>query len=107
MIIGVAKEVKDGETRAGLLPQDAQQLIADGHTVYVEAGTGVLSGHPDEEYEAVGCLILPDIADVYEKAEMVLFLSEESHSCRKADLTAETEEKAETLFSRQMKISEL
>ena len=76
MIIGVAKEVKDGETRAGLLPQDAQQLIADGHTVYVEAGTGVLSGHPDEEYEAVGCLILPDIAAVYEKAEMVLAMKE-------------------------------
>ena len=33
MIIGIPKELKDKETRVGLIPKWVQQLVAQGHTV--------------------------------------------------------------------------
>ena len=76
MIFGVAKEIKDHETRVGLLPSDAKELIDLGSKVIVEAGAGALCGHPDEEYVAVGAEIVPTMADVYNKSDMVLAIKE-------------------------------
>ncbi|MBE6990006.1 MAG: alanine dehydrogenase, partial [Ruminococcaceae bacterium] len=42
MIFGVAKEIKDHETRVGLLPSDAKELIDLGSKVIVETGAGAL-----------------------------------------------------------------
>lgn len=50
MIIGVPKEIKDGERRVGLTPEGAGQLVAAGHTVKVQAGAGDGSGFSDSEY---------------------------------------------------------
>ena len=36
MIIGIPKELKDKETRVGLIPKWVQQLVAQGHTVYFQ-----------------------------------------------------------------------
>jgi alanine dehydrogenase len=76
MIFGVAKEIKDHETRVGLLPSDAKELIDLGSKVIVETGAGALCGHPDEEYVAVGAEIVPTMADVYNKSDMVLAIKE-------------------------------
>ena len=50
MIIGVPKEVKDHETRVGLVPSGVTALREAGHEVLVETHAGEGSTLPDEEY---------------------------------------------------------
>ena len=54
MIIGVPREIKEQESRVGLLPSGAYQLAKRGHRVLVERGAGLGSGYRDEDYQAAG-----------------------------------------------------
>ena len=36
MVIGTTKEIKNHEYRVGLIPDNVEVLVKDGHTVYVE-----------------------------------------------------------------------
>lgn len=76
MIIGIPKEIKNNENRVSLTPAGAQELIAHGHTVYVQHTAGENSGFPDEAYIAAGATILPTIEDVYAIAEMIIKVKE-------------------------------
>ena len=76
MIIGVPKEIKISENRVGLTEAGVQQLVAEGHTVYVQkdAGKGCLI--TDEHYEKMGAKILGTAAEIYHKAEMIVKVKE-------------------------------
>lgn len=76
MIIGLPKEIKNNENRVGLTPAGVKELIAHGHTVYVQASAGEGSGFSDEEYVAVGANILPTIEETYAIAEMIVKVKE-------------------------------
>ncbi len=76
MIIGVSKERKNQEKRVGLTPDNAKAYIAHGHEVLMEAGAGLGSGFPDEEYLAVGCKIIPTEKELFDKAEMIIKVKE-------------------------------
>ncbi len=72
MKIGIPRETADGETRVAITPQIAGQLIGDGHEVLVQAGAGEASSNPDETYREAGATIVPDAAQLYSQAGMVL-----------------------------------
>lgn len=76
MIIGVPKEIKNNENRIAVTPAGVKELVANGHTVYVQAGGGLGSGFTDEEYISAGAKMLPAIEDVYEIAEMIIKVKE-------------------------------
>ncbi|MFZ5775190.1 MAG: alanine dehydrogenase [Thermodesulfobacteriota bacterium] len=76
MIIGVPKEIKEKEFRVAMTPAGARALTDAGHTVLVEAGAGLGSGIPDEEYTAVGATLLDTPAEVWGRAEMVVKVKE-------------------------------
>lgn len=76
MIIGVPKEIKNNENRVGLTPGGAKELIKNGHSLYVQSTAGEGSGFTDEDYISIGAQILPTIADVYAKAEMIIKVKE-------------------------------
>ncbi|PJJ59633.1 MULTISPECIES: alanine dehydrogenase [Hymenobacter] len=76
MIIGVPKEIKNNENRVGLTPAGVAEFRKHGHDVYVQATAGEGSGFQDAEYEQAGATILPTIAAVYEKAEMIVKVKE-------------------------------
>lgn len=76
MIIGIPKEIKNNENRVSLTPAGAKELIAHGHTVYVQHTAGENSGFPDEAYVAAGATILPTIEEVYAIAEMIIKVKE-------------------------------
>ncbi len=76
MIIGVPKEVKDHETRVGLVPSGAATLHEAGHEVLVEAGAGRGSGIADEEYVSAGARILPAASEVWRRAGLVVKVKE-------------------------------
>jgi alanine dehydrogenase len=76
MIIGFPKEVKDHETRVGLVPGGVHALREAGHRVLVETKAGVGSSIPDHEYVEAGAEILSSAADVWRRAELVVKVKE-------------------------------
>ena len=76
MRVGVPKEVKIHEYRAGLVPASVRELVRNGHQVLVEAGAGAAIGFPDEAYAAAGAAIAPDAAAVFAQSEMVVKVKE-------------------------------
>lgn len=76
MIIGVPTEVKDGENRVAAAPAGVHALVIDGNAVLVQAGAGVGSGIRDEEYRQAGAELVPEAAQVFARAQMILKVKE-------------------------------
>lgn len=76
MKIGIPKEIKNNENRVGATPAGVKELIKNHHTVYVQHTAGEGSGYSDADYKAVGAEIVPDIADVYAVADMIIKVKE-------------------------------
>ncbi len=75
MIIGVPKEIKDGECRVGLAPQNAAALVAEGHGVWVEKNAGLSAGFSDAEYRSAGAK-RASAAALWAKADCVVKVKE-------------------------------
>jgi alanine dehydrogenase len=76
MIIGVPKEVKDHETRVGLVPSGVTALREAGHDVVVESNAGEGSSITDREYMQAGAHIVEGAAEVWNKAGLVVKVKE-------------------------------
>ena len=76
MIIGVPKEVKDHETRVGLVPSGVTALREAGHEVLVQSTAGAGSALTDGEYAEAGATILPTAAEVWRRADLVVKVKE-------------------------------
>ncbi|MBL8344664.1 MAG: alanine dehydrogenase [Rubrivivax sp.] len=76
MRIGVPKEIKPQENRAGLTPPAVHEFVRNGHEVLVQAGTGSGIGCDDAQYSAAGARIVPDASAVFAEAEMVIKVKE-------------------------------
>jgi alanine dehydrogenase len=76
MIIGVPKEVKDHETRVGLVPSGVTALREAGHEVLVESHAGEGSSLTDREYMQAGAHILENAGEVWNKADLVVKVKE-------------------------------
>src|SRR5919197_5287065 len=76
MIIGVPKEVKDHESRVGIVPSGVKALVDAGHKVVVETKAGELSSMPDNDYKHAGAEIAGSAADVWSRADMIVKVKE-------------------------------
>lgn len=76
MVIGVPREIKDGENRVAATPGGVHMLVADGHMVIVESGAGLGSGISDAEYGKAGAQLALSAVEVYDRAQMVLKVKE-------------------------------
>jgi len=76
VIVGVAKEVKDHETRVGLVPGTVTALRDAGHHVLVQTGAGVGSSIPDQDYLQAGAEIVEKAADVWGRSDLVVKVKE-------------------------------
>jgi alanine dehydrogenase len=93
MIIGVPKEVKDHETRVGLVPSGVTALREAGHDVLVEAHAGEGSSITDREYIEAGAAILDSAAEVWRGAGLVVKVKEPQpaeYGCFRPGLTVFT-----------------
>jgi H+-translocating NAD(P) transhydrogenase subunit alpha len=57
MLIGVPLETALGETRVAATPETVKKLMAQGHTLRIQAGAGLAASMPDAAYTAVGAEI--------------------------------------------------
>jgi proton-translocating NAD(P)+ transhydrogenase subunit alpha len=72
MIIGVSRESYPGERRVALVPMVIPSLTKAGFEVVVEAGAGDGACYPDAEYVAKGAKVLPQRADVFRSADIIV-----------------------------------
>ncbi|HUC72454.1 MAG TPA: alanine dehydrogenase, partial [Stellaceae bacterium] len=76
MLIGVPKETKTHEYRVGLVPGSVRELAHHGHQVVVETGAGAGIGFDDRAYEAAGARVLPNAAEIFAAAELIVKVKE-------------------------------
>jgi len=76
VVIGVPKEVKEGERRVGMTPAGVRSLVSEGHRVLVEGGAGVGSGIDDEDYASAGAEVVSTAQEVWERADMIVKVKE-------------------------------
>ncbi len=72
MLIGVPKEVFEGERRVATTPDVATQLIKLGFDVAVESGAGDTSSYSDDAYRSAGCEVIATAGELWSKADLVL-----------------------------------
>jgi len=83
MIIGVPKEILSGEKRVSATPETAGKLVKDGAVVLVEKGAGNGAFYSDEQYVEHGAKIVEDVAELYERSELILKVKEPQHNDEK------------------------
>lgn len=76
MIIGVPKEIKQGEFRVGLVPSSVRELTRNGHEVIVETNAGVGIGLNDDIYREHGATIAETPEEIFQKSDLVVKVKE-------------------------------
>ncbi|MCM1984046.1 Re/Si-specific NAD(P)(+) transhydrogenase subunit alpha [Lyngbya confervoides] len=93
LTVAIPKETFPGEGRVAATPATAQSLTKMGFKICVESGAGRASGFTDSAYEAVGCEIIPQTRDLWNRADIVLKVRPpqvvEALGCHEADLLPE------------------
>ncbi len=75
-VVGVPNEIKTHESRVAIIPVGVEELTRRGHRVLIQAGAGQGSGISDEQYREHGAEIVPDAADVWGQADLIVKVKE-------------------------------
>jgi alanine dehydrogenase len=76
VIVGVPSEVKPDEYRVAITPAGVRELVDAGHGVLVQSAAGLGSAITDDTFAAQGATIVPDAADVFGAAQLILKVKE-------------------------------
>lgn len=76
MLVGVPREIKDNEYRAGLVPHSVVELVRNGHQVVVQSGLGAGIGVSDDDYRVAGAEVIASAPEIFERADMIVKVKE-------------------------------
>ena len=76
MIIGIPKEIMQGEARVAATPETVEKFTKAGLTILVESGAGEKSHYYDIQYEEKGAELIYDPEDLYMRADLILKVKE-------------------------------
>jgi len=76
VLIGVPREIKDNEYRAGTVPSSVQELVHHGHQVLIQAGLGASIGLTDEQYIAAGAQVAGSAEEIFSRSELIVKVKE-------------------------------
>jgi len=76
MKISIPKEVKNNEFRVAITPAGVHELVSAGHEVSVQAGAGLGSAIPDQEYQSAGAKIVASAGETWAAGDLVLKVKE-------------------------------
>ncbi|MFK8028724.1 MAG: alanine dehydrogenase [Gammaproteobacteria bacterium] len=83
MLIGVPKEIKNHEYRAGLTPESVREFVAYGHKVIIETQLGAGIGATDDIYRQAGAEVVDTAEEVFSRGEMIVKVKEpQPDECR-------------------------
>jgi len=76
MVVGVPREIKDGEQRVAMSPAGVRSFREHGHRVLVQARAGAGSRVSDAEFREAGAQLVRSPEAVYQQADMILKVKE-------------------------------
>ncbi len=76
LLVGVPREIKNNENRVAITPDGVRELAQHGISVLLEAGAGVNSELPDADYAAAGAELVPTVAELVERADLICKVKE-------------------------------
>jgi len=93
MVVGIPKEIMQGERRVAGTPETVALMVKDGLTVLVERGAGEGSYYGDAQYVEAGATIVDDVAEIFTKANIILKVKEpqfnNAKGCHEVDMMHE------------------
>jgi H+-translocating NAD(P) transhydrogenase subunit alpha len=72
MKVAVPKEIRPGERRVAVVPQEVKALVKRGLEVVVESGAGVTAGVSDQQYQEAGATVASTATEAQRGAKLVL-----------------------------------
>ena len=72
MLIGIPKEIHEGEKRVATTPEAAEKLRSLGFDVAIESGAGKGANYSDDAYREAGVKIVETAREIWEKADIVM-----------------------------------
>jgi len=76
MILGILKEIKDGDYRVICTPTEVQSIVASGHQVLAQQDCGSKAGFSDERYAAAGAKIVKTAQEIFRECDVVTKVKE-------------------------------
>ncbi|MBP7278710.1 MAG: alanine dehydrogenase, partial [Sedimentibacter sp.] len=76
MILGVLKDIKEGEYRVICTPTEVATIVAAGHQVLAQKDCGKAAGFPNKTYEKAGAEIVESAEEMYSRCDMVAKVKE-------------------------------
>ncbi len=76
MIIGIPKEIKNHEYRAGLTPASVKELTQRHHKVIVQEGIGQGIGYSNQDYRDAGATLVASAEEVFKQATLIIKVKE-------------------------------
>ncbi len=72
MVIGIPKEILQGENRVAVTPEVVSKYIKAGFTVHVECDAGLNAGFRDENFSDAGAKIFGNVFDLFQSSDIIL-----------------------------------
>lgn len=79
-ILGIPKELKEGENRVALTPDAVSVLVKEGCKVLVEKDAGKKSNFENIDYENAGAVVIEDAAELWAKSSIIAKVKEPQKS---------------------------
>ena len=76
MLVGIPKEIKNNEYRAGMVPASVYELVHHGHEVLVQSGLGQGIGLQDDDYRHTGAVVVATAEEIYARADLIVKVKE-------------------------------
>ena len=88
MIIGIPKEILQGENRVAATPEVVSKYIKAGFTVHIERDAGINAGFTNEKFVEVGSKIFDNTSELFQSADVILKVQRpiENESLKKHEL---------------------
>jgi NAD(P) transhydrogenase subunit alpha len=72
VVIGIPREILEGENRVALVPDVASKLIKAGFQINIQKDAGLKAGFTNDKYESSGARIIDNIEALYKDSDIIL-----------------------------------
>jgi len=88
VIIGIPREILEGENRVAATPEVVSKYIKAGFAVNVEADAGIRAGFTNEKFSEAGAKIFENVSELFQSADVMLKVQRptENESLKKHEL---------------------
>jgi alanine dehydrogenase len=76
MRVGIPTEIKNNENRVAITPAGVDELVRNGHDVFVQRNAGAGSSIRNEHYEAAGAKLLDSAEEIWAAGDLILKVKE-------------------------------